>query len=196
MILASSSPRRVELLNKANLHFNIIPSSIDESLVEIQDPQEYAMELALKKACSVAKTFQDPLIIGSDTVVSIRNSILGKPTSYDDAFNMLKTLSGKTHTVYTAVALINSEQFPPIDYSFCDVTKVIFYSLSDAEIHAYLETGEYVDKAGGYGIQGYGTTLVKSIVGNYDTVVGFPIARFLREAKINGFKIEYQPKIQ
>lgn len=177
IILASGSPRRKELMNLAGLYFEIITADVDETLPNNIKPCDAVKMLSLKKAQAIAATNQDKIVIGADTVVAFDDRILGKPNDKSDAFNMLKALSGNIHKVYTGVAIICKEKI----ISFFEETEVEFYPLSDDEIRSYIETGEPMDKAGAYGIQGKGCVLVKKINGDYSNVVGLPISRLVRE---------------
>lgn len=185
LILASSSPRRKELLENLQLSFNTVSSDVDEHYNPEWKPDEIVMELALRKAKSVSKDHPTSFVIGSDTVVVNENHILGKPKNREEAFSMLKSLSGKTHSVYTGVAIVT----PTKEHPFFEKTDVVFWELTDEEINKYLDTGEPFDKAGAYGIQGFGSVLVKSITGDYFSVVGLPVARTMRELKQVGYII-------
>jgi len=174
LILASKSPRRQELMEKLRIPFTAEPSKVEE-IVPAGIPAEMIPQyLSRLKAEDIYRHHkgEGKTIIGSDTVVLLNGQIYGKPKDRQDAFRMLRDLSGKTHQVVTGVTLLGDE----IDESFTTQTLVTFYELSDEEINAYLDTGEPFDKAGAYGIQGYGALLVKKIEGDYYTVVGFPIA--------------------
>ena len=179
IILASGSPRRKELMERAGLDFSIVTADVDETIPEGTPPNEAVTALAVKKARAVARDHPDRLVIGADTVVSIDGRILGKPSDAEDARRMLSLLSGRMHRVYTGIALIKNDRVK----SFYDETAVHFYKLSDEEIRAYIATGEPMDKAGAYGIQGRGCTLVQRIEGDFFNVVGFPIAKIYREMR-------------
>lgn len=185
LILASSSPRRKELLEELQIPFVISSSNVDESFDPSLSPNEIVMELARRKVEAIYAGEQYPFILGADTVVCLNDAILGKPASYEEAFRMLSELSGKTHSVYTGVAIMANG----ICSAFYEKTDVLFWELTDEEIHDYLDTGEPFDKAGAYGIQGVGRTLVKEIKGDYFTVVGLPISRTVRELKAKGFNM-------
>lgn len=176
IILASASPRRRELLQYIVPEFEVIPADIDETLPSSVPPEKSAEYLAVQKAEHIAKLHPEATVIGSDTVVIIDNVILGKPADDADAFRMLKALSGKTHKVITGVCLAGGG----ITDSFSCVTDVTFYPLSDDEIRAYIATGEPSDKAGAYGIQGFGSVLVRSINGDFFNVMGLPVAALKR----------------
>ncbi|MCQ6273523.1 septum formation inhibitor Maf [Bacillus sp. V3B] len=185
LILASSSPRRKELLENLQLSFNTVSSDVDEHYDPEWKPDRIVMELAFRKAKFVFKDYPASFVIGSDTVVVNDNHVLGKPQNREEAFSMLKSLSGKTHSVYTGVAIVT----PTNEQTFFEKTDVVFWELSDEEINKYLDTGEPFDKAGSYGIQGFGRLLVKGITGDYFSVVGLPVARTMRELIKAGYVI-------
>lgn len=189
LILASSSPRRKELLENLHLTFQISSSDVDEDFDERLTPAEAVTELASRKANSVAKEYRDAFVIGSDTVVASNDLILGKPKDAEEAFETLRLLSGKMHSVYTGVSIVlpNAKE----ERKFYEKTDVTFWELSDAEIEAYIKSGEPFDKAGGYGIQGFGSMLVKQISGDYFTVVGLPVSRTIRELRAAGYQLPY-----
>lgn len=178
IILASSSPRRKELLKLIFNEFTIRPSDIAEDIpseIYIDQAAEY---LASKKANSVIKK-SDELVIGCDTIVVAENHILGKPSNRDECRKMLRQLSGRMHNVYTGVSInLNGNEI-----CFTEKTEVKFFDISDKEIEKYIDTGEPFDKAGGYGIQGRGALFVKSISGDFFNVVGLPVARLNYELK-------------
>ena len=176
LILASSSPRRQELLKMIAEDFEIYPADIDETLPEDIYVQDSAEFLAVQKAQKVAPIFQKDMVIGCDTVVLLDGNILGKPKDEQDAFRMLSLLSGRTHQVITGVCLIQNGE----TQAFSESTEVEFYTLSSQEIREYIATGEPFDKAGGYGIQGKGGVLVKRISGDFYNVVGLPVGRLKR----------------
>lgn len=174
LILASASPRRVELLKQFKHPFESIPSHIDEISRPLECPKQIVMGLALEKAMSVAREHAEDLVIASDTVV-FTDVVLGKPVDLEDAKRMLKALSGKTHRVYTGIALVNwADNRKYIDF---ECTEVTFNALLDDEIDAYVRTGEPIDKAGAYGIQGLGALLVSHINGDYYNVMGLPLSK-------------------
>ena len=183
-ILASASPRRRELLTQIGLEFEVMASDADEDIKEKLSPGELVERLSRIKAEEVkARIEGNRGVIGSDTIVYHNGEVLGKPKDKDDAFRMLKSLSGATHSVFTGVTIILPEE----TIVFHNETKVTFDTLSDEEILKYIESGEPMDKAGAYGIQGLGGAFVTSIEGEYATVVGFPIGEFshiLRERKL------------
>ncbi|MCM3715094.1 Maf family protein [Halalkalibacter oceani] len=179
LILASGSPRRKELLQQVHLSFNVVPSMISEQIEPTLSPEEAVKQLAYQKAEDVWKQHRDAVVLGSDTVVAFQDTILGKPKDEREARQMLTLLSGRTHSVYTGVTLCSQAGTT----TFFEKTEVEFYSLTEEEIAMYVESGEPLDKAGAYGIQGFGAFLVKQIKGDYYTVVGLPLARTLRELK-------------
>lgn len=181
VILASASPRRSSLLRQIGLVFEVRAAELAESFVESPDeiPERIAVTLAEHKAQWVARFYEKALIIGADTVVAYRNTILGKPMDQEDARRMLTLLSGKCHQVYTGVALIVRPE--GIVRSLVEKTDVTFRPLAEVEIERYLQTHESQDKAGAYGIQGKGALLVSSIQGDYTNVVGFPVTAFYEE---------------
>lgn len=185
LILASSSPRRKELLELANLPFKILVSDIEETIPGNELPETIVQLLARQKAMSVAEKARDAYVIGADTIVVYNDIILGKPKTTEDAYATLKMLSDKTHEVLTGVSIISPER----EVTFFERTKVTFWPLEEEEIKQYIASGEPMDKAGSYGIQGRGSLLVKKVEGDYFSVVGLPIARTVRELKKLGFSI-------
>ncbi len=203
MILASGSPRRKDLLEQAGLEFEVIVSDVEE-IVTKTNPEEVVLELSEQKCAAVANDFMQNvpsnlgnlidletggiLVIGADTVVSLDNKILGKPEDAKDALKMLMNLSGRVHEVYTGVTCkvlkYNSftEGMLEMDsFSFFVETKVNMYPFDEYEALDYIATGEPMDKAGAYGIQGIGERLVESINGDYNNVVGLPLSRLMKE---------------
>lgn len=176
IILASSSPRRIELLKKYNLNPTVVKAEIQERISEGESPEQIAMALAFEKAFSVSSKFNDgEIIIGADTIVVFKDEILGKPKDKDDAFRMLKTLSGNEHSVITGICVIKANiNLKVIDYQ---KTLVKFRKLTDDKILNYIHTNEPMDKAGAYGIQGFGEILIEKIDGCYSNVVGLPIGK-------------------
>lgn len=181
IILASASPRRQELLKYIVPDFDIIPADIDETLPDDISSDKAAEYLAVKKAEHISEQYLDNLVIGSDTVVIIGGEILGKPSDKADAERMLHKLSGQVHTVVTGVCLSMNGR----SESFSKETKVRFYPLTDKEILDYISTGEPMDKAGAYGIQGFGSVLIEGIEGDFFNVMGLPVASLKR--KMEGF---------
>ncbi|MGL5352130.1 MAG: Maf-like protein [Clostridium sp.] len=174
-ILASASERRQELLHRIVEKFEIIVSEFDEDSVRIREnTEEYVIELAEGKALDVIKNIkEDAIVIAADTIVTLDGNILGKPKNEDHAFEMLKQLSGRTHKVYSAVVVINTAN-KMVDKK-CLCTEVKFSEITDAQITKYIKTREPLDKAGAYGIQGYGGVFVEKINGCYYNVVGLPL---------------------
>ena len=179
IILASSSPRRRELMTTAGLEFEIIVRDVDESIPEGTAPVDAAKMTAKKKALAVAQEHSDCIVIGADTIVVADKKILGKPADKADACRMLRMLSGIEHEVITGVCIVCGDK----SESFASVSKVNFYELTDEEIEAYVATDEPMDKAGAYGIQGRGCTLVEKIEGDYFNIVGLPVAELNRKLK-------------
>ncbi|ACJ74939.1 maf septum formation protein Maf [Thermosipho africanus TCF52B] len=169
IILASKSPRRIELLKLLKIDFEVIPSNIDENISE-KDPKLLAEKLSYLKAMSIKK---DGVVLAADTVVTLDKEIFGKPRDYKDAFRMLKSLSGKWHTVITGVTI----KFKDEVITFSEKTNVKFKNLSKELIEFYINTAKPFDKAGGYGIQELGSVLVEKIEGDYFNVVGLPISK-------------------
>lgn len=177
LILASASPRRKELLSLAGFTFDVITADVDEVFDASLTPSQLVMSLAFQKASAVAAGHRQSTVIGADTVVVLDGKVLGKPHGDGEAKEMLRSLSGRTHEVYTGVCLINGDKM----HSFFECTKVSFWPLEDELIDSYVASGDCNDKAGSYGIQGNGCVLVKGIEGDYFNVVGFPVSRFCRE---------------
>lgn len=174
IILASKSPRRRELLERMGLEFTCMNSEFDESAVEGLPPEELVCRLSEGKAQSVAaRAGEDALIIAADTVVALDGTILGKPKDELEAFKMLSTLSGVRHQVHTGVTVLLGAQSRQCH----EVADVTFRDLSEEEIENYIHTGECMDKAGAYGIQGCGALLVQQIKGDFYTVMGLPVCR-------------------
>lgn len=189
IILASASPRRKELLEKAGVSFLVKPGDGEEKIT-CTEPEEVVKELSLQKAFFSAEDMEDgTVVIGADTIVSYDGKILGKPKDEADAFCMLKMLQGNTHQVYTGVTVLISKDGEWEPHTFAECTDVTFYPVSDEEIRAYIATGESEDKAGSYGIQGLFGIYVKGICGDYSNVVGLPVARLLYETKKLGIDL-------
>ena len=177
LILASKSPRRRYLLEKAGVEFTVIPSEVDENSAILSAPESYVKSLAEAKARDISNRYPENWIIGADTVVFVNNTILGKPASPDEARTMLTSLSAKTHQVHTGYCICHKATDHFI--SECVTTDVSFKKLSAKEIDWYINSGEPFDKAGAYAIQGIGTFLVKRINGSYTNVVGLPVCEVL-----------------
>jgi len=171
VILASQSPRRIELLKQIVPDFTVVPSAVEETLDGGQTPEENAVRLAEMKARSVARAHPGHLVIGADTVVADDGDIIGKPQNAEDAKRILKRLSGREHRVITGVAVICRERA----FLAAAVSRVVFHRLTEKDIADYVATGEPMDKAGAYAIQGAGAALVESHHGSYSNIVGLPI---------------------
>ena len=175
IILASQSPRRQELLKYITTEFEIRVSDVDEALPDGISPSDAVLYLSNIKAQPFANG--DDIVIGADTVFALDGKILGKPKTTEEARQMLRFLSGREHNVFTGVTIANAEK----STSFAVETRVKFFDLTDDEIERYIATGEPMDKAGAYGIQGYGSLLVESITGDYFNVVGLPVSTLARK---------------
>lgn len=189
LILASGSPRRKEILTRQGIEFEIIKSTCEESTCET-DPGRIVMDLSLQKAEDVFGMLgtkadsEEAFILAADTIVTVDNRVLGKPQDKADAFRMIESLQGREHEVYTGVTVIDGQG--QVQVSFAECTKVMLYPMSDDEINAYIATGEPMDKAGAYGIQGCFAVHVRGIMGDYDNVVGLPVARLYQECRRKG----------
>lgn len=187
VILASKSPRRREILEQMGFSFEIIPA-VGEEIIQDTDPAKVVESLSAQKASEVAgrcaESVESLLIIGSDTVVAKDGAILGKPKDEADAARMLRGLAGREHSVFTGVTLIYIEPGKEKTVkTFSEETKVSFYPMSEEEIQAYIASGEPMDKAGAYGIQGKAFVYIRGIEGDYYNVVGLPAARIYQELK-------------
>lgn len=187
VILASSSPRRRELLTLIGIEHEVRPADIDESSAAGESPRSYAERLARGKATE--KTDDDCVTIGADTIVLVDEDVLGKPRDRTEAVQMLRRLSARSHTVITAIAVHRQGRV----VSGIEEVEVTFRQLSDDEIHAYVATGEPMDKAGGYGIQGFGATLVERVAGDYFAVMGLPLNRLVRLLEALGLRYPFGP---
>lgn len=167
LTLASSSPRRRQLLEMLGIPVRVVPANLPEVRRAAETPVDYVERLAREKALSV----QGRLVLGADTTVVVRDEVLEKPADEADALRMLRKLHGRTHQVVTSVALVAGERV----HQATDVTNVVFRRLSDATLRDYIATGEPMDKAGAYGIQGYGAALIERIEGDFFSVMGLPI---------------------
>ena len=175
VVLASGSPRRHDLLNLVGIAHEVRPANIDETMRSRETPHHHAERLAREKASAVATRDPGLITIGADTIVVVNRKVLGKPTDADHAAVMLRQLSGRQHTVITAVAVSRGKKLR----SAVEEVRVKFRKLRDDEIEAYIATGEPLDKAGAYGIQGYGATIVECVEGDYFSVMGLPLARLV-----------------
>ncbi len=178
-ILASASPRRRELLKFVINDFKIVCADIDETVQNNMSCFDAPEFLANKKVKAISENYPDSIIIAADTVVILGDEILGKPKNEQDAFLMLEKLSDKTHFVVTGCSIAKGDKTK----SFSVVSKVTFYKLTDSEIYDYIAKNESLDKAGAYGIQGYGSILVEKIEGDYFNIVGLPVAELSRKLK-------------
>jgi septum formation protein len=175
VVLASASPRRRELLNLIGIAHEVRATNIDETMRPRETPRRHTERLAREKASAIAKRDPDLITIGADTIVVINRKVLGKPVDTADAARMLALLSGREHMVTTAVAVSRGKKLR----SAVEEVRVRFRQLRDDEIEAYIATGEPMDKAGAYGIQGYGATIVERIEGDYFAVMGLPVVRLV-----------------
>jgi septum formation protein len=173
LVLASQSPRRRELLAILGHEFTVIPSSIDETPVPGENPAEYVARVARDKGMEVGSRVSHSIVLSADTVVTLDNEILGKPLDQDDALRMLRKLSGREHSVYTAVVLINQPKQETLEG--LDRTRVWFKRLTDEQILDYIRRENVFDKAGAYAIQGYAGIYIPKIEGNYFNVMGLPL---------------------
>ena len=191
IILASQSPRRRELLTQVGIEYEVMPSKVKEKITK-SVPVEIVIELSRQKALDVGENAEYGIrdgcvVIGADTIVVRDGIIMGKPKDRDDAICMLESLQGKTHSVYTGVTLYYKNGQEPVRVSFTRETKVTFYSMSKMEIERYVDSKEPMDKAGAYGIQGLAAAFIEKIEGDYNNVVGLPIAAVYQELKERGW---------
>ena len=193
MILASASPRRLELLRQVGIEPVVEPSHVQEAITSTI-PGEVVMELSRQKAEDISGLHRgEPVIVlGADTVVAADGKILGKPKDREDAIRMVKLLQGRSHQVYTGVTLVfcgeNSSQNTSPVITFFEETEVCVFPMTDSQVEAYVDTKEPMDKAGAYGIQGKFAAYVKGIVGDYNNVVGLPVGRVCQELEKRGIK--------
>ena len=181
IILASNSPRRKELMNLLNFEYEVIVSQVDEIIDKTLTESELVMDLAYQKAVDIFRTHKDDIVLGFDTLVYIEDHILGKPKTKDEAKDMLLLLSGQTHTVITGCAIITKG----FSKSFYEKTRVTFYALTAKEIDDYINSSEPFDKAGAYAVQGLGAKFIRSIQGDFYTVMGLPVSRLYHELRDN-----------
>ena len=177
IILASASPRRQELLGKIGLEFEVVPAHIDEEALHEGNPEKDAPRAAMAKARAVAGLLKEGLVLGADTMVMLEGAIFGKPANREQARQFLNRLSGRTHTVYTGVALVEIRSGTEV--SALETTPVTFRELSEGEIEAYLDTPDPYDKAGAYGIQSGGRRFIQKIDGDFFNVMGLPVKRVI-----------------
>lgn len=188
IILASASPRRKELLKQAGISFKTMPSTKEENITK-EDPAEIVEELSYQKAVDICGQLsetmkEDFVVIGADTVVSCWNKIMGKPKDREEAFEMLWELQGKSHQVYTGVTLAwKYTDEPAMFYTFSECTDVTVFPMTEEEIEKYIDSGEPMDKAGAYAIQGRFAAYIQGICGDYANVVGLPLGRLYQEMK-------------
>ena len=185
IVLASASPRRRELLSLIGLSFTVSPADVDETLRPGEPPHAYVERLAREKALKVAAG--DAITIGCDTTVVVDDEVLAKPEDRTDATRMLRLLSGRSHRVLTAIAVVQGKEIRS------DVVSVgvTVRALRDDELAEYVDTGEPMDKAGGYGIQGYGATIVDAVDGDYFAVMGLPLNRLVRLIEALGYRYRF-----
>lgn len=187
IVLASASPRRRELLELIGIPYTAVPADIDESICGDESPAAHAERLARGKASVVALRHPDALVIAADTIVVLDGRIMGKPRTEEEARSMLNSLNGVTHTVVTGIACVLNGRLE----SSVDDVSVTFRRLSDAEIREYVATGEPMDKAGAYGIQGYGATIVQRIDGDYFAVMGLSLVRLVEVMQRLGVRYHF-----
>jgi septum formation protein len=187
VILASGSPRRRQLLELIGIAHEVRPSNIDETMRPRETPRRHAERLAREKASAIATREPDVITIAADTIVVINRKVLGKPRDRDEARRMLSMLSGREHTVITAVAVARGRKLR----SAIEEVRVKFRRLREEEIDAYVDTGEPMDKAGAYGIQGFGATIVECVNGDYFAVMGLPLARVVMLLRDLGVKYRF-----
>ncbi len=176
LVLASKSPRRSEILKNAGIDFTVRVAEADETIPDGTKPEDAVVFLAARKALAVERA-EDETVLGADTVVVLDDKILGKPKDREDAYNMLRSLSGRVHSVFTGVCAVGNG----ISLTFAEETKVEFYPLTDDEINEYIDTNEPYDKAGAYGIQGIASKFIRGIEGDYFNVVGLPISSIYKK---------------
>ncbi len=186
VVLASNSPRRKELLDQIGLKFTTIASNISED-IKITSPISFVKHLSIKKAKFVSRKEEDAVIIGADTIVVLKNEIIGKPKSLEDAINILKKLSGRTHLVITGFTVLDSKTKKSITKAV--KTKVVFKKLTTEEIEEYVYSSSVLDKAGAYAIQEKSAVFIKEIEGDYFNIVGLPIFSLYHELKKFGINI-------
>lgn len=189
VILASASPRRRDLLTMIGITHEVIPADVDETYGAGEVPRAHAERLAREKASVLAARAPDAVIIAADTIVVVDGDVLGKPRDADEAARMLRRLAGRTHTVFTAVAVASGAKI----LSGVEEVGVTFRPLDDATITSYVATREPMDKAGAYGIQGYGAAIVERIDGDYFAVMGLAIGRMLALLRELGFRYDFRP---
>lgn len=205
LVLASQSPRRAQLVGMLGLSFEVAPADIDETYFPGEVPSEHAQRLALTKAVTIASRRPDALVVGSDTVVVLDGEVLGKPGDEEEALSMLMRLQGRDHRVETGIAVVAPGTRGPIQLrdgviegmnqplrSAVEGVRVRFRSFDERTAREYVATGEPMDKAGAYGIQGYGATLVERIDGDYFAVMGLPVARMVQLFRELGYRYDFR----
>lgn len=179
LLLASGSPRRRELLTQAGLRFDVLPADIDETLRSGETPTDYVQRLALEKAQAIYALHQKAVVLGADTTVVLDGEVLGKPIDLADAERMLRSLAGRAHQVHTGIAVVSSS----VQKVHLETTTVFFDAIAEADLQHYLASGDSLDKAGAYGIQGYAARWISRIEGDFFNVVGLPVAATVRLLK-------------
>lgn len=188
LVLASASPRRLELLRSLGLRVHVVPSTYSEPAHSQVAPRELAGMHAKEKAREVARRVPQQLVVAADTIVDVDGVALGKPVDEADAVRMLRTLSGRSHEVHTAFSIVDPRSKSTTDE--IETTRVWFYDLDQDQIAAYVRSGEPMDKAGAYGIQGIGATFVRRVDGDFYAVMGLPVARFMRALTRMGLQLD------
>lgn len=183
IILASGSPRRKELLTQIGISFEVVKAEGEEKITT-NDPEEAVKELSMQKAAEVAARVDADIVIGADTVVAVDGEIMGKPKDEKDAVRMLRLIQGREHEVLTGVAVILKKDEAETKINFAETTKVQVFPMTEKEIRDYVDSGEPMDKAGAYGIQGLFAAYVSGIAGDYNNVVGLPVGRLYQEVKM------------
>jgi septum formation protein len=187
LVLASQSPRRSQLLGMLGLTFDVSPADVDETYLAGEEPGAHAERLSREKADKVARQRPDAIVIGSDTVVVLDGDVLGKPESVEHGVAMLLRLQGRTHEVATGIAVSAGG----VMQSAVERVAVTFRPFDESTARAYIATGEPMDKAGAYGIQGFGATIVERIHGDFFAVMGFPIVRFVHLLAVHGWQYDF-----
>jgi septum formation protein len=187
IVLASQSPRRAELIGRLGLQFDTVPADLDESYQPGETPPQHAERLAREKAVAVASSHRDALVVGSDTIVVVDGDVLGKPRDRGHAIEMLERLSGREHEVCTGIAVVHAGRTE----SGLERVRVRFRPLDHRACEAYVATGEPMDKAGAYGIQGFGSALVEGIEGDYFSVMGLPVVHMLALIERHGWRYTF-----
>lgn len=187
VVLASGSPRRRELLTLIGIRHEVHPADVDETYLAGEEPREHAERLARAKAAKVSGLEKDAFVIGADTIVVVDDAVLGKPRDKRDASRMLSLLSGRSHVVMTAVAAAYAGRI----LSSVEIVGVTFRDLTGGEIDSYIATDEPMDKAGAYGIQGYGATIVRRVEGDFFAVMGLPLVRLVELMKELGLSYDF-----